>query len=143
MHILYILIITLDFNLSFNHIKTWENSDNFINNVYENYWTISDNTKYFVKATNDNLGEIYYYKENTTENYANTFQIQLHNKEAMLRIREEIKSECNFLRTYKVNEVIHSFYNCYEKKYLGIIGIGIIRGSDNLYSIINIDPFTN
>lgn len=61
----------------------------------------------------------------------------------MLRIREEIKSECNFLRTYKVNEVIHSFYNCYEKKYLGIIGIGIIRGSDNLYSIINIDPFTN
>ena len=95
---LYILFLINE--LSFQNIKIWDNSDNFIKNIYDNYWTISDNSKYFVKATNDDFGEIYYYKENTPENFANTFEVKLHNKNVMLNIRTEIRSECNFFLLY-------------------------------------------
>ena len=140
---LYILFLIDE--LSFQNIKTWDNSDNFIKNIYDNYWTISDNSKYFVKATNDDFGEIYYYKENTLENFANTFEVKLHNKDVMLNIRREIKSECNFLRTFKVDGVIHSFYNCENKEYSGLIGVGIIKNKSGkqIYSILNLDSFIN
>ena len=140
---LYILILIN--NLSFQNIKVWNNSENFIKNIYDNFWTISKNSKFFVKASNDDLGEIYYYKENTPENFANTFEVKLHNKDVMLNIRNEIKSECSFLRTFKVDGVIHSFYNCKNKGYFGLIGIGIIKDESGKesYSILNRDSFAN
>ena len=100
MYIFFISILFLNSNsssdLSFQHIKGWNNSDNFIKNVYDSFWTISNNSKYFVKAINDELGEAYFYKENTPDNFANTFEVILHNKESMLSIRKEIKNECIF-----------------------------------------------
>ena len=140
LHILFLIN-----ELSFQNIKTWDSSDNFIKNIYDNYWTISDNSKYFVKATNDDFGEIYYYKENTPENFANTFEVKLHNKNVMLNIRREIRSECNFLRTFKVDGVTHSFYNCENKEYYGLIGIGIIKDKNGKesYSILNLNSFIN
>tara|TARA_X000000368_G_scaffold295397_1_gene235103 strand:- start:124 stop:465 length:342 start_codon:yes stop_codon:yes gene_type:complete len=113
--------------------------------VYDSFWTISNNSKYFVKATNDDLGEAYFYKENTPDNFANTFEVILHNKESMLSIRKEIKNECIFLRTYNYKGVIHSFYSCENKDFFGLIGIGIIKGENGYerYSIINLDSFIN
>lgn len=149
MYIFFIYIFFLNYNpssdLSFQNIKVWNNSDNFIKNVYDNYWTISNNSKFFVKATNDDLGEVYYYKENTPDNFANTFEVKLHNKEVMLNIRKEIKNECNFLRTYNYKGVTHSFYNCENKEFFGLIGLGIIKGENGYerYSIINLDSFIN
>ena len=149
MYIFFISILFLNSNsssdLSFQHIKGWNNSDNFIKNVYDSFWTISNNSKYFVKATNDDLGEAYFYKENTPNNFANTFEVILHNKESMLSIRKEIKNECIFLRTYNYKGVIHSFYSCENKDFFGLIGIGIIKGENGYerYSIINLDSFIN
>ena len=149
MYIFFISILFLNSNsssdLSFQNIKGWNNSDNFIKNVYDSFWTISNNSKYFVKATNEDLGEAYFYKENTPDNFANTFEVILHNKESMLSIRKEIKNECIFLRTYKYKGVIHSFYSCENKEFFGLIGIGIIKGEDGYerYSIINLDSFIN
>ena len=149
MYIFFISILFLNSNsssdLSFQHIKGWNNSDNFIKNVYDSFWTISNNSKYFVKATNDDLGEAYFYKENTPDNFANTFEVILHNKESMLSIRKEIKNECIFLRTYNYKGVIHSFYSCENKDFFGLIGIGIIKGENGYerYSIINLDSFIN
>ena len=149
MYIFFISILFLNSNsssdLSFQNIKGWNNSDNFIKNVYDSFWTISNNSKYFVKATNDDLGEAYFYKENTPDNFANTFEVILHNKESMLSIRKEIKNECIFLRTYNYKGVIHSFYNCENKDFFGLIGIGIIKGENDYerYSIINLDSFIN
>ena len=142
---LFLYSLILVNNLSFENIKVWDNSDNFIKNIYDSYWTISNNSKYFVRATNEDLGEIYYYKENTLENFVNTFEVKIHNKDVMLNIRREIKSECNFLRTFKVDGVIHSFYNCENKDYFGLIGIGIIKAENGkeTYSILNLDSFTN
>ena len=149
MYIFFISILFLNSNsssdLSFQNIKGWNNSDNFIKNVYDSFWTISNNSKYFVKATNEDLGEAYFYKENTPDNFANTFEVILHNKESMLSIRKEIKNECIFLRTYNYKGVIHSFYSCENKEFFGLIGIGIIKGEDGYerYSIINLDSFIN
>ena len=149
MYIFFISILFLNSNsssdLSFQNIKGWNNSDNFIKNVYDSFWTISNNSKYFVKATNDDLGEAYFYKENTPNNFANTFEVILHNKESMLSIRKEIKNECIFLRTYNYKGVIHSFYSCENKDFFGLIGIGIIKGENGYerYSIINLDSFIN
>jgi len=149
LYIFFISILFLNSNsssdLSFQNIKGWNNSDNFIKNVYDSFWTISNNSKYFVKATNDDLGEAYFYKENTPDNFANTFEVILHNKESMLSIRKEIKNECIFLRTYNYKGVIHSFYSCENKDFFGLIGIGIIKGENGYerYSIINLDSFIN
>ena len=149
MYIFFISILFLNSNsssdLSFQNIKGWNNSDNFIKNVYDSFWTISNNSKYFVKATNEDLGEAYFYKENTPDNFANTFEVILHNKESMLSIRKEIKNECIFLRTYNYKGVIHSFYSCENKDFFGLIGIGIIKGENGYerYSIINLDSFIN
>lgn len=149
MYIFFISILFLNSNsssdLSFQNIKGWNNSDNFIKNVYDSFWTISNNSKYFVKATNEDLGEAYFYKENTPNNFANTFEVILHNKESMLSIRKEIKNECIFLRTYNYKGVIHSFYSCENKDFFGLIGIGIIKGENGYerYSIINLDSFIN
>ena len=39
----------------------------------------------------------------------------------------------------------YSFYDCKDKKYIGIIGIGIIsdQNGDEIYSILNKESFIN
>jgi hypothetical protein len=61
----------------------------------------------------------------------------------MMSIRREIISECGFLRRFKIEENIYSFYDCENKKYFGIIGIGIITDNSGgeIYSILNKESF--
>ena len=83
-------------DLSFQQIKNWNNSDYFAETIFENYWSISESSKFFVKATNSELGEIFYYKEDTPSNVANTFEVRLKSKYLMMSIRKEILAECGF-----------------------------------------------
>ena len=76
-------------DLSFQQIKSWNNSDYFAETIFENYWSISESSKFFVKATHSELGEIFYYKEDTPSNVANTFEVKgsitsMHNFKYML-----------------------------------------------------------
>tara|TARA_B100000902_G_scaffold399391_1_gene470020 strand:+ start:3044 stop:3493 length:450 start_codon:yes stop_codon:yes gene_type:complete len=130
-------------DLSFQQIKNWSNSDYFAETVFDNYWSISESSKFYVKATHSELGEIFYYKEDTPTNVANTFEVRLLNKDLMMSIRREIISECGFLRRFKIEENIYSFYDCENKKYFGIIGIGIITDNSGgeIYSILNKESF--
>ena len=49
------------------------------------------------------------------------------------------------MRTFKVDGVTHSFYNCENKEYYGLIGVGIIKDKNGkqIYSILNLDSFIN
>lgn len=130
-------------DLSFQQIKSWNNSDYFAETIFENYWSISESSKFFVKATHSELGEIFYYKEDTPSNVANTFEVRLKSKDIMMSIRREILAECGFLRRFKIDENVYSFYDCDNKQYFGIIGIGIISniGGKEIYSILNKESF--
>lgn len=130
-------------DLSFQQIKKWSNSDYFAEKVFDNYWSISESNKFFVKATHSELGEIFYYKEDTPSNVANTFEVRLLDKDLMMSIRREIISECGFLRRFKIDENVYSFYDCENKQYFGIIGIGIItdKNGREIYSILNKESF--
>jgi hypothetical protein len=61
----------------------------------------------------------------------------------MMSIRKEILAECGFLRRFKIDENVYSFYDCDNKKYFGIIGIGIIfdKSGSQIYSILNKESF--
>ena len=63
----------------------------------------------------------------------------------MMEIRKEILEECGFLRRFKLEENIYSFYDCQDKKYFGVIGIGIIsdENGNDIYSILNKESFIN
>ena len=76
---------------------------------------------------------------------ANTFEIKLLSREMMMNIRKEILAECRFIRTFKIDENIHSFYNCKDKQYFGLIGIGIVsdKSGNQIYSILNKELFIN
>ena len=89
-------------DLSFQQIKSWNNSDYFAETIFENYWSISESSKFFVKATHSELGEIFYYKEDTPSNVANTFEVRLKSKDLMMSIRREILAECGFSRRFKI-----------------------------------------
>lgn len=130
-------------DISFQQIKNWSNSDYFAETVFDNYWSISESSKFFVKATHSELGEIFYYKEDTPSNVANTFEVRLLNKDLMMSIRREILAECGFLRRFKIDENVYSFYDCENKQYFGIIGIGIITDNSGgeIYSILNKESF--
>ena len=130
-------------DLLFQQIKNWNNSDYFAETIFENYWSISESSKFFVKATHSELGEIFYYKEDTPSNVANTFEVRLKSKDLMMSIRREILAECGFLRRFKIDENVYSFYDCDNKQYFGIIGIGIISniGGKEIYSILNKESF--
>ena len=130
-------------DLSFQQIKNWSNSDYFAETLFENYWNISENSKFFVKATHSEIGEIFYYKEDTPSNVENTFEVRLLDKDLMMSIRREIISECGFLRRFKINDNVYSFYDCENKQYFGIIGIGIItdKKGGEIYSILNKESF--
>ena len=51
-----------------------------------------------MKATHSEIGEIFYYKEDTPSNVENTFEVRLLDKDLMMSIRREILAECGFLR---------------------------------------------
>ena len=61
----------------------------------------------------------------------------------MMEIRKEILEECGFLRRFKLEENVYSFYDCKDKKYFGVIGIGIIsdENGNDIYSILNKESF--
>ena len=63
----------------------------------------------------------------------------------MMNIRKEILSECGFIRRFKIGENIYSFYDCEDKQYFGLIGIGIVpdRSGNEIYSILNKESFIN
>ncbi len=69
--------------------------------------------------------------------------MNLLSKDLMMSIRREILSECGFLRRFKIDDNVYSFYDCKNKKYFRVIGIGIIsdkNGGEN-YSILNKESF--
>ena len=130
-------------DLSFQQINNWNNSDYFAERIFENYWSISKSSKFFVKASHSELGEIFYYKEDTPSNVANTFEVRLKSKDLMMSIRKEILAECSFSRRFKIDQNVYSFYACDNKQYFGIIGIGIIfdKSGSEIYSILNKESF--
>ncbi len=132
-------------DLSFQQIKKWNNSDYFANSIFENYWSVSESSRFFIKATHSELGEIFYYKEDTPDNVANTFEVRLLSRDMMMNIRKEILSECGFIRRFKIGENIYSFYDCEDKQYFGLIGIGIVsdKSGNEIYSILNKESFIN
>ena len=132
-------------DLSFQQIKKWNNSDYFAKSIFENYWSVSESSRFFIKATHSELGEIFYYKEDTPDNVANTFEVRLQSRDMMMNIRKEILSECGFIRRFKIGENIYSFYDCEDKQYFGLIGIGIVsdKGGNEIYSILNKESFIN
>ena len=65
-------------DLSFQQIKNWSNSDYFAETVFDNYWSISESSKFFVKATHSELGEIFYYKEDTPSNAVSYTHLRAH-----------------------------------------------------------------
>ena len=132
-------------DLSFQQIKKWNNSDYFANSIFENYWSVSESSRFFIKATHSELGEIFYYKEDTPYNVANTFEVRLQSREMMMNIRKEILAECGFIRRFKIDENIYSFYDCEDKQYFGLIGIGIAsnKSGNEIYSILNKESFIN
>ena len=147
MNKVFFLIIFPNFicaqQFNFQDIKCWENSDIFAQNIFDNFWSTNESSKFYVKATHSELGEIYYYKEDTPENVINTFEINLLSKDLMMSIRREILSECGFLRRFKIDDNVYSFYDCKNKKYFGVIGIGIIsdKNGGEIYSILNKESF--
>ncbi len=132
-------------DLSFQQIKKWNNSDYFAKSIFENYWSVSESSRFFIKATHSELGEIFYYKEDTPDNVANTFEVRLQSRDMMMNIRKEILSECGFIRRFKIGENIYSFYDCEDKQYFGLIGIGIVsdKSGNEIYSILNKESFIN
>lgn len=130
-------------DLTYKQIKEWNNSDYFAETMFENYWSVNQSGKFFIKATHSELGEIYYYKEDTPQHVANTFEVRLSDKTLMMEIRKEILEECGFLRRFKLEENVYSFYDCKDKKYFGVIGIGIIsdENGNDIYSILNKESF--
>ena len=132
-------------DLSFQQIKKWNNSDYFANSIFENYWSVSESSRFFIKATHSELGEIFYYKEDTPDNVANTFEVRLQSRDMMMNIRKEILAECGFIRRFKIGENIYSFYDCEDKQYFGLIGIGIVsdKSGNEIYSILNKESFIN
>ncbi len=132
-------------DLTYKQIKEWNNSDYFAETMFENYWSVNQSGKFFIKAAHSELGEIFYYKEDTPQHVANTFEVRLLDKTLMMEIRKEILEECGFLRRFKLEENIYSFYDCQDKKYFGVIGIGIIsdENGNDIYSILNKESFIN
>ena len=130
-------------DLTYKQIKEWNNSDYFAETMFENYWSVNQSGKFFIKATHSELGEIYYYKEDTPQHVANTFEVRLFDKTLMMEIRKDILEECGFLRRFKLEENVYSFYDCKDKKYFGVIGIGIIsdENGNDIYSILNKESF--
>ena len=63
----------------------------------------------------------------------------------MINIRQEILAVCGFIRRFKIRENIYSFYDCEDKQYFGLIGIGIVsdRSGNEIYSILNKESFIN
>ena len=63
----------------------------------------------------------------------------------MINIRKEILAECGFIRRFKIDENIYSFYDCEDRHYFGLIGIGIIsdKSGNEIYSILNKESFVN
>ena len=49
------------------------------------------------------------------------------------------------IRRFKIDENIYSFYDCEERQYFGLIGIGIIsdKSGNKIYSILNKKSFVN
>ena len=132
-------------DLSFQQIKKWNNSDYFVKSIFENYWNVSESSRFFIKATHSELGEIFYYKEDTPDNVANSFEVRLLRRDMMINIRKEILAECGFIRRFKIDENIYSFYDCEDRQYFGLIGIGIIsdKSGNEIYSILNKESFVN
>ena len=132
-------------DLSFQQIKKWNNSDYFAKSIFENYWNVSESSRFFIKATHSELGEIFYYKEDTPDNVANSFEVRLLRRDMMINIRKEILAECGFIRRFKIDENIYSFYDCEDRQYFGLIGIGIIsdKSGNEIYSILNKESFVN
>ena len=132
-------------DLSFQQIKKWNNSDYFAKSIFENYWNVSESSRFFIKATHSELGEIFYYKEDTPDNVANSFEVRLLRRDMMINIRKEILAECGFIRRFKIDENIYSFYDCEDRHYFGLIGIGIIsdKSGNEIYSILNKESFVN
>ncbi len=113
--------------------------------IFENYWNVSESSRFFIKATHSELGEIFYYKEDTPDNVANSFEVRLLRRDMMINIRKEILAECGFIRRFKIDENIYSFYDCEDRQYFGLIGIGIIsdKSGNEIYSILNKESFVN
>ena len=132
-------------DLSFQQIKKFNNSDYFAKSIFENYWNVSESSRFFIKATHSELGEIFYYKEDTPDNVANSFEVRLLRRDMMINIRKEILAECGFIRRFKIDENIYSFYDCEDRHYFGLIGIGIIsdKSGNEIYSILNKESFVN
>ena len=74
-------------DITFQDIKGWSDSDVFAENIFDNFWSTNESSKFYVKATHSVLGEIYYYKEDTPENVINTFEVNLLSKDLMMNIR--------------------------------------------------------
>ena len=143
--LLFISRNTFSQNLTFKQVKEGNDSDYVAETMFENYWSVNQSGKFFIKATHSELGDVFYYKEDTPLNVANTFEVRLLDKKLMMEIRREILEECGFLRRFKLKENVYSFYDCKDKKYFGVIGIGIIsdeKGND-IYSILNKESFIN
>ena len=121
--LLFISSNTFSQDLTFKQIKEWNNSDYFAETMFENYWSVNQSGKFFIKATHSELGDVFYYKEDTPLNVANTFEVRLLDKKLMMEIRREILEECGFLRRFKLKENVYSFYDCKDKKYFGVIGM--------------------
>ena len=132
-------------DLSFQQIKKWNNYDYFAKSIFDNYWNVSESSRFFIKATHSELGEIFYYKEDTPDNVANTFEVKLQSRDMMMNIRKEILAECGFVRRFKISENIYSFYDCEDKQYFGLIGIGVVldKSGNEIYSILNKESFIN
>ena len=142
---LFLTTNILSQDLSFQQIKKWNNSDYFAKSIFENYWNVSESSRFFIKATHSELGEIFYYKEDTPDNVANSFEVRLLRRDMMINIRKEILAECGFIRRFKIDENIYSFYDCEDRHYFGLIGIGIIsdKSGNEIYSILNKESFVN
>ena len=61
-------------DLTFQHIKKWNNYDYFAKSIFDNYWNVSESSRFFIKATHSELGEIFYYN---TINIINTKLIRM------------------------------------------------------------------
>ena len=109
--LLYISNNIFSQDLNFKQIKEWNNSDYFAETMFENYWSVNQSGKFFIKATHSELGEVLYYKEDTPLNVANSFEVRLLDKKMMMDIRSEILEECGFLRRFKLKENVYSFYD--------------------------------
>ena len=106
--LLYISNNIFSQDLNFKQIKEWNNSDYFAETMFENYWSVNQSGKFFIKATHSELGEVLYYKEDTPLNVANSFEVRLLDKKMVMDIRSEILEECGFLRRFKLKKNVYS-----------------------------------